>query len=42
LVFLSGPHMNIGMDAAWFTSLEAAFRDSDVWDSRNPAGYESD
>jgi hypothetical protein len=28
LVFLSGPHMSIGMDSAWFDSLEEAVRQS--------------
>ena len=28
LVFLSGPLMSIGMDSAWFTSLEDAIRES--------------
>ena len=40
LVFLSGPHMNIGMDCGWFVSLEQAFRESMAWDERNPVGYE--
>jgi hypothetical protein len=40
LVFLSGPHMNIGMDSAWFATLEGAVRDSMAWDGPNPPGYE--
>ena len=28
LVSLSGPHMSIGMDSGWFSSLESAFKDS--------------
>jgi len=40
LVFLSGPHMNIGMDCAWFVSLEQAFRESMAWQEMNPEGYE--
>jgi hypothetical protein len=40
LVFLSGPHMNIGMDSAWFATLEAAVRESMAWDGLNPPGYE--
>jgi hypothetical protein len=40
LVFLSGPHMNIGMDCGWFVSLEEAFRESMAWDEPNPEGYE--
>lgn len=41
LVFLSGPHMNIGMDSGWFASLEGAMRDSMAWDGPNPDGYEA-
>ena len=40
LVFLSGPNMNIGMDAQWFISLEEAFRNSMAWDGENPENYE--
>jgi hypothetical protein len=40
LVFLSGPHMNIGMDSAWFATLEGAVRESMAWDGPNPPGYE--
>jgi len=40
LVFLSGPLMSIGMDSAWFTSLEDAIRESAAWDGPNPAEYE--
>jgi hypothetical protein len=40
LVFLSGPAMNIGMDSAWFASLEDAVRESRAWDGENPADYE--
>ena len=40
LVFLSGPHTSIGMDSAWFASLEEAFRDSIAWDDSNPPDYE--
>jgi hypothetical protein len=40
LVFLSGPHMNIGMDSAWFATLEGAVRESMAWDGPNPSGYE--
>jgi hypothetical protein len=40
LVFLGGPHMNIGMDSAWFGTLEAAVRESMAWDRPNPPGYE--
>ena len=28
LVFLSGPHMNMGQDSAWFKSLEQAAKES--------------
>jgi len=41
LVFLSGPHMNIGMDSSWFVSLEDAFRNSMAWQETNPQGYET-
>lgn len=40
LVFLSGPHMSIGMDSSWFASLEDAVRGSMAWDGPNPDGYE--
>lgn len=40
LVFLSGPHMSIGMDSGWFASLERAVRESMAWDGPNPPGYE--
>ena len=40
LVFLDGPHMGMGMDSAWFASLEDAVRASPAWDGENPAGYE--
>ncbi len=41
LVFLSGPHMNIGMDCEWYASLEGAMRGSMAWDGPNPEGYEA-
>ena len=40
LVSLSGPHMNIGMDAGWFVSLEDAMRSSMAWGKPNPPGYQ--
>jgi hypothetical protein len=40
LVFLTGSHMNIGMDSAWYSSLEGAMRDSMAWSGTNPDGYE--
>lgn len=40
LVFLSGPHMSIGMDSGWFGSLEDAMRESMAWEGSNPEGYE--
>ncbi len=40
LVFLSGSHMNIGMDSGWYASLEDAIRESMAWDEQNPKGYE--
>jgi hypothetical protein len=41
IVFLSGPHMNIGMDSQWYVSLEEAMRGSMAWDGPNPEGFES-
>ena len=41
LIFLSGPHMSIGMDCAWYASLEDAMRGSIAWDGSNPEGYET-
>jgi hypothetical protein len=41
LIFLSGEHMAIGMDSAWFPTLESAMRDSMAWDRPNPNGYET-
>jgi hypothetical protein len=40
LVWLSGEHMNIGMDSGWFAKLEGAMRESCAWDLSNPPGYE--
>lgn len=40
LVFLSGPHMSIGMDSGWFATLEGAVRESMAWEGANPPGYE--
>ncbi len=40
LVWLSGEHMNIGMDSGWFATLEDAMRESCAWDLANPPGYE--
>jgi hypothetical protein len=40
LVFLSGPHMSMGMDSAWFASLEDAVRESRAWDGESPPDYE--
>jgi hypothetical protein len=37
LVFLSGPHMNIGMDCQWYASLEDAMRGSMAWDGPKKA-----
>jgi hypothetical protein len=31
LLFLSGAHLNMGMDCGWYESLEEAFRDSCAW-----------
>jgi hypothetical protein len=40
LVFLSGPHMSIGMDCSWYRSIEDAIRESPAWVEPNPPGYE--
>jgi len=40
LVFLSGPHMSIGMDCGWYASLEDAMKESMAWDGPDPAGPE--
>jgi hypothetical protein len=37
---LSGEHMGIGMDAAWFSTLESAMRDSVAWSGPKPENYE--
>jgi hypothetical protein len=36
LIFLSGEHMGIGMDSAWFSKLESATRDSMAWNGPYP------
>jgi len=41
LVSLSGRHLSIGMDCAWFVSLEEAMRESMAWDGSTPPGYET-
>jgi hypothetical protein len=40
LLFLTGPHLSMGMDSGWFVSLEDAVRESMAWDGENPPGYE--
>jgi len=40
LVFLSGEPMGIGMDSAWFSTLESALRESLAWGGPNPENYE--
>jgi hypothetical protein len=40
LVSLTGERMGIGMDSAWFSTLEAAMRESMAWDGPNPENYE--
>ena len=40
LIFISGDHMNMGMDSAWFKSLEAALLDSMAWDEEVPLDSE--
>jgi hypothetical protein len=40
LIFLSGEHMGIGMDSAWFSTLKSAMRDSMAWNGPTPEKYE--
>src|SRR5262245_53639229 len=40
LLFLSGEHIGMGMDSAWFASLEDALRNCAAWYGENPPGYE--
>ena len=40
LIHLSGERMSIGMDSAWFSTLDSAMRESMAWDGPNPEGYE--
>ena len=40
LIFIEGEIMSIGMDSAWFASLEEAVRDSMFWHGANPNNYE--
>ena len=40
LLFLGGPHLSMGMDSAWFVTLEDAFRQSPACDVPAPPGYE--
>lgn len=40
LMFLSGSHMDMGMDCNWYASLEDAMRESMAWEQPNPPGYE--
>jgi hypothetical protein len=40
IVFLSGELTGIGMDSAWFSTLESAMRESMAWDGSNPEKYE--
>jgi hypothetical protein len=40
LLFLRGPHLSMGMDSGWFSSLEDAFRGSMACDLPTPPGYE--
>ena len=40
IVYLSGKHMNIGMDCSWFPTLETAMRESSAAsDISRPKGY---
>jgi hypothetical protein len=36
LLWLSGDHLNMGMDSSWYTSLEDVVRDSCAWEEANP------
>ena len=38
--FIDGDLSSMGMDAQWFTTLEAALR-STIWSGRDPPGYEA-
>lgn len=40
LLSIDGPHLSIGTDASWFTSLEDAVRQAPFWRGKNPDGYE--
>jgi hypothetical protein len=40
LVFLSGPHMSIGMDCGWYARLSDAVRESMAWEGDNPPEHE--
>ena len=39
LLFIKGQHMNMGMDAAWFSCIEDAVRESMFWKGNNPRDY---
>ncbi len=39
LLFIRGEHLSMGMDGAWFVSLEDLFRESKAWKGVNPPGY---
>ena len=38
-VFLSGAHMNIGMECSWYELLEDVMRESTAWDVPGPDDY---
>ena len=40
VVFLRGPHMSLGMDSAWFATLENAVRASKAWVDLDFEGYD--
>ena len=40
LLFLTGKHLSMGMDSAWFASLDDAVRESMLWHDENPENYE--
>jgi hypothetical protein len=40
LVFLTGQHLSMGADDAWFASLEDAMRNWGAWQGANPPDFE--
>jgi len=39
-MFWAGPDQSMGMDNAWYLSLEDVFREAIAWDGANPPDYE--